>query len=480
MRGKTTTFLLVTAALSALSLASGAQAQTAPTSAPKDTGEAAFRGLYKELVEINTTASVGSCTAAAEAMGARLKAAGFPDSDVKVLFPPEHPKFGALVATLHGKDPKAGAILLLAHIDVVEAKREDWTRDPFTLVEENGYFYARGASDDKAMAAIFTDSLIRYKAEGFKPRRDIKLALTCGEEGGPFNSVPWLLAEHPEALKADFALNEGAISRLDDKGQPLMLGIQAGEKVYMDYDLMVTNPGGHSSRPVKDNAIYHLADGLARLRDHDFPIALNDATKAYFERGAALETDAEVAGAMRAIVKNPSDAAAAAILAREPGRNSMMRTTCVATMVDAGHALNALPQRARANVNCRILPGNDPKVIRDQLQTIVADPAIKITLAAEPDPVSPPPPLSAQIMGPATKVASQMWPGLPFIPAMSTGATDGRFTNAAGIPTYGLSGLMAPPEGNNAHGLNEKIQVKTLMSGRRFLYEVVKLYGDGK
>jgi acetylornithine deacetylase/succinyl-diaminopimelate desuccinylase-like protein len=302
-------------------------------------------------------------------MGARLKAAGFPDSDVRVVFPDEHPKAGALLATLHGKDPKAGAILLMAHIDVVEAKREDWERDPFKLVEENGYFYARGASDDKAMAAIFTDSLVRYKKEGFKPKRDLKLALTCGEEGGQFNSVPWLLEKYPEAMKADFALNEGDDSQLDEKGQPRLLGIQVGEKVYMDYNLEVTNAGGHSSRPVKDNAIYHLANGLARLGAYDFPIALNDATKGYYEQNAKIEPDAEVAGAMRAMVKDPNDAAAAAILARDPGRNSMMRTTCVATMVDAGHAPNALPQRAKANVNCRILPGNDPKVIRDQLET---------------------------------------------------------------------------------------------------------------
>jgi acetylornithine deacetylase/succinyl-diaminopimelate desuccinylase-like protein len=472
MRGKTKTFLLTAAAMSALAMTSAARAQTAD--------QTAFRGLYKALVEINTTASVGSCTAAAEAMGARLKAAGFPDSDVRVLAPAEFPKFGALVATLHGKDPKAGAILLLAHIDVVEAKREDWVRDPFKLIEEDGYFYARGTSDDKAMAAIFTDSLVRYKAEGFKPRRDIKLALTCGEEGGPFNSVPWLLKEHPETLKADFALNEGDDSRLDDKGQPKLLSIQAGEKVYMDYNLEVTNPGGHSSRPIKDNAIYHLAGGLSRLGAYDFPIALNDATKGYFEQSAKIEPDAEVAEAMRAMVKDPTDAAAAAVLARDPTRNSMMRTTCVATMAEAGHAPNALPQRAKANVNCRILPGNDPKVIRDQLEKIVADPAIKITLAADPDPVSPPPPLSAQVMGPATKVAGKIWPGLPFIPLMSTGATDGRFTNAAGVPTYGLSGLMAGTDGDNIHGLNERIQVKALMNGRQFLYEVVKLYADGK
>jgi acetylornithine deacetylase/succinyl-diaminopimelate desuccinylase-like protein len=471
MRGKTKTFLLTAAALSALA-ATSAKAQSAD--------ETAFRGLYKELVEINTTASVGSCTAAAEAMGARLKAAGFPEADVKVLAPAEHPKFGALVATLRGKDPKAGAILLLAHIDVVEAKREDWVRDPFKLVEEDGYFYARGASDDKAMAAIFTDSLVRYKQEGFKPKRDIKLALTCGEEGGPFNSVPWLLEKYPETMKADFALNEGDDSQLDEKGQPRLLGIQVGEKVYMDYNLEVTNAGGHSSRPIKDNAIYHLANGLARLGAYDFPIALNDATKGYYEQNAKIEPDPEVAGAMRAMVKDPNDAAAAAILARDPGRNSMMRTTCVATMVDAGHAPNALPQRAKANVNCRILPGNDPKVIRDQLEKVVADPAIKITLAADPDPVSPPPPLTPKIMAPATKVATKIWPGVPFIPAMLTGATDGRFTNAAGVPTYGLSGLMAGADGDHIHGLDERIQVKALMNGRQFLYEVVKLYADGK
>jgi acetylornithine deacetylase/succinyl-diaminopimelate desuccinylase-like protein len=413
-------------------------------------------------------------------MGARLKAAGFPDSDVRVLAPAEYPKFGALVATLRGQDPKAGAILLLAHIDVVEAKREDWARDPFKLVEEGGYFYARGASDDKAMAAIFTDSLIRYRTEGFKPRRDIKLALTCGEEGGPFNSVPWLLQKYPETLKADFALNEGDDSRLDDKGQPKLLSIQVGEKIYMDYNLEVTNPGGHSSRPVKDNAIYHLANGLARLGAYDFPIALNEATRGYYEQSARIEPDPEVAGAMRAIVKDPTDVAAAAVLARDPARNSMMRTTCVATMVEAGHAPNALPQRAKANVNCRILPGNDPKAIRAQLEAIVAEPAIKITLAADPFPVSPPPPLTPQVMGPATKIAGQIWPGVPFIPAMLTGATDGAFTNAAGVPTYGLSGLMTGADGDSIHGLNERIQVKALMKGRRFLYEVVKLYADGK
>jgi acetylornithine deacetylase/succinyl-diaminopimelate desuccinylase-like protein len=472
MPGFSMTRTMLTGAFAALALGGAARAQ--------DPSELAFRGLFKQLVEINTTASVGSCTAAAEAMGERLRGVGLADVDVRVLAPAEHPKFGALVATLRGSDPKAGAILLLAHIDVVEAKREDWTRDPFTLVEEGGYFYARGVSDDKAMAAIFTDALIRYKAEGYRPRRDIKLALTCGEEGGPFNSVPWLLKEHPETLKADFALNEGDDSLLDEAGKPKLLGIQVGEKVYMDYALEVTNPGGHSSRPVKDNAISHLAGGLVRLGAYDFPLALNETTKAYYAQTAKIEPDPKVAAAMRAMVANPNDAAAAAVLAADPGRNSMMRTTCVATMVEAGHAPNALPQRAKANVNCRILPGVDPRTVRDDLARIVADPAIKVSLTAEPDPVSPPPPLSPKIMGPATKVANQIWPGIPFIPAMLTGATDGRFTNAAGVPTYGLSGLMSDPDGGGIHGLNERIRVKALMDGRRFLYEVVKLYADEK
>jgi acetylornithine deacetylase/succinyl-diaminopimelate desuccinylase-like protein len=461
-----------------LMLAPGAaSAQDAPVRPDQE----AFRAIYKELLETNTSLSVGSCTAAAAKMGARLKAAGYADADITYYADPAHPKDGGVTAILKGSDPKAGAVLLLGHLDVVEANREDWTRDPFTLVEEGGYFYARGAADMKGLDAIWVDTFIRLKAAKAAPKRTLKLALTCGEESdGAFNGADWLAKNRPDLVQADFGLNEGGGGRLDPNGKREALGVGAGEKAYQDFKLTVTNPGGHSSRPIKDNAIYHLAAGLSRLGAHDFPIALNDATKAYFEQNARIETDAEVAGAMAAIVKNPADAAAAAVLARDPARNSMMRTTCVATMVNAGHAPNALPQRAKANVNCRILPGNDPKVIRDQLDAIVADPAVKITLAAEPDPVSPPPPLTPQIMGPATKVANQIWPGVPFIPAMLTGATDGRFTNAAGIPTYGLSGLMAGTDGDNIHGLNERIQVKALMNGRRFLHEVVKLYANGK
>jgi acetylornithine deacetylase/succinyl-diaminopimelate desuccinylase-like protein len=441
-------------------------------------GEAAFRELYKELIEINTTLSAGSCTAAAEAMAARLKAAGLPAGDMQVLAPPDRPKDGALVATLRGQDRQAKPILMLAHIDVVEAKREDWVRDPFKLVEEDGWFYARGASDDKAMAAVFTDSLIRYQKEGFKPRRDIKLALTCGEETSEtFDGVQWLIQTHPDALRAAFALNEGAGGELDANGRPITLQIQAGEKVYQDFTLETTNVGGHSARPVKDNAIYQLAAGLSRLAAWKFPISLNPVTRAYFEAQATMLP--AVAGDIQAVLKDPPDEAAAERLwAANPSWNSTLRTTCVATMVNAGHAQNALPQRARANVNCRILPGVSVEAVRETLVKVLADARIAVTAIAEPGAPSPPPPLTPQIMDPVRKLGDQLWPRATVVPTMSVGATDGRFLNAAGTPTYGLSGMFHDREGSHAHGLNERIRVKSLMDGREFLYEIVKIYAD--
>jgi acetylornithine deacetylase/succinyl-diaminopimelate desuccinylase-like protein len=463
-------------AVAALTLAAtAAHAQTAPRP-----DQLAFRELYKELVETNTTLSVGSCTAAAEKMGARLKAAGFPEKDVSVIVPPEHPKFGALIANLAGSDAKLKPIMLLAHIDVVEAKRSDWERDPFTLIEENGYFYARGASDDKAMASVFTDAMVRFKTEGFKPRRGLKLVLTCGEEtSDTFDGVEWLLKNKRELMDAQFALNEGAGGRLNEKGERQFLGIQAGEKVYQDYTLVTTNPGGHSSRPSKDNAIYHLSNALARLGAYDFPVKINEATRNHFAKMGPIE-GGESGAAMTAVAKDPTDAAAIAIVARDPSRNSMMRTTCVATMVTAGHAPNALPQRAEANVNCRILPGEKITDVRDQLVKVFADDKIAVTLVGEPSPTAPPPPLSKEIVGPVEQVSKEMWPGVPLVPTMSTGATDSRFTNAAGIPSYGLSGMFGDPDGNGVHGLNERIRVRSLYEGRDFLYKVVKIYATQK
>jgi acetylornithine deacetylase/succinyl-diaminopimelate desuccinylase-like protein len=452
----------------------GAQSPAPPPNFP---GQAEFHDLYKELIETNTTVSAGSCTLAAERMAARLKTAGYSDADMQILIPPGRPKDGNLLAVLKGSDPKAKAILLLAHIDVVEAKREDWVRDPFKLVEEGGYFYARGASDDKAMAASFTDAMIRYKKEGFKPRRDIKLALTCGEETpDTFNGAHWLMTTHRADMDAAFALNEGAGGRLDGDSR-VYLGIQAGEKVYQDYTLEVTNPGGHSSRPVRDNAIYHLAGGLSKIGLYDFPAHLNEATRLHFERMAPI-LGGELGAGMKAALAQPTPADVVARIARDPGYNSMMRTTCVATMLNAGHAPNALPQRATANVNCRILPGEAPEAVMATLAKVADDPAITFRMVGEKSPVSPPPPLTPQITGPAEAVAKQLWPGVPMVPAMSTGATDGRFLTAGGVPTYGLSGMFGETDGGGVHGLNERIRQRSLYEGREYLYRVGKLYAN--
>jgi acetylornithine deacetylase/succinyl-diaminopimelate desuccinylase-like protein len=464
--------ILSTAALAGIAImASEAQ--------PPSRDEAAFRDLYKELIEINTTRSVGNCTQAAEAMRARLLAAGLAAQDTQILAPSDRPKDGALIAVLHGRDPRAKPLLLLAHIDVVEAKREDWERDPFKLVEENGWFYARGASDDKAMAAVFTDSLIRYRQEGFKPRRDIKLALTCGEETpNIFNSVQWLIDTQPKVLDAEFALNEGAGGELDQNDKPVALQIQAGEKVYQDFALDASDVGGHSSRPTKNNPIVRLSAGIAKLGTYNFPVALNEATRGYFEAQSRLGAP-NIAADMQAVLKDPSDEAAAERLwAVNPGWNGMLRTTCVATEISGGHAPNALPQRAHANVNCRILPGVPIESVQEQIARVIGDDKISLAATGDAGIQSSPPPLSPRIMGPLYAVAQQLWPGVAIVPTMATGATDGRYLNAHGVPTYGLSGMFHDAEGPRAHGLNERIRVRSLMNGRRFLYEIVKLYAN--
>jgi acetylornithine deacetylase/succinyl-diaminopimelate desuccinylase-like protein len=465
---------LVLLAAAAAGLASASLAQAPPPD------ETAFRSLYKQLVEINTTRSVGSCTRAAEAMRAHLLAAGIPAADMQILAPADRPKDGALIAVLRGRDRAAKPILLLAHIDVVEAKREDWQRDPFTLVEENGWFYGRGSSDDKAMASVFTDTLIRYRKEGFTPRRDIKLALTCGEETPAiFNSVKWLTQTQPKVLSASFALNEGAGGELDRNDKPVALQIQAGEKVYQDFTLEASDVGGHSSRPNKNNPITRLSAGLAKLGTHNFAIALNQATRGYFEAESRLEPP-EIAADMRAVLKDSRDEAAAEHLwAHNPAWNGMLRTTCVVTEISGGHAPNALPQNVRANVNCRILPGVPIPEVQAEMIRVLGDAKISVAPTGEPGFQSPPPPLTERIMVPVRKIAGEIWPGVAIVPTMSTGGTDGAYLNAAGVPTYGLSGMFHDAEGSHAHGLNERIRVKSLMDGRRFLYEVVKLYANG-
>jgi len=454
---------------------------------PRDTpeGEARFRSLYKELVETNTTLSAGSCTLAAERMAARLRAAGFPDADLHLYAAPDHPKEGGLVAVFPGKDTAQKAILLLAHIDVVEAKREDWTRDPFTLVEEDGKFYARGASDDKAEAAIWTDLFVRFKAEHYVPKRTLKLALTCGEEtAGAFNGAKWLTENRRDLIDAAFALNEGASGELDAEGHRVSLDVEAGEKFPQNYMLEVTNPGGHSSRPVKDNAIYHLAAALMKVSAYEFPPMFNDANRAYFAGMAKIQAgkgNTAVADAMNAFLKNPNDAAAiATVAAKDPSWNATLRTTCVATMLDGGHATNALPQRARANVNCRIYPGVTAESVRETLSSLIGDPAVKISVPETRGPTAAAPALTPAVMAPIEKLSAEFWPGVPVLPILQAGATDGEFTNASGIPTFGVEPVFVGPDLGHIHGLNEYIRVDSLMEGREFLYRLVKIYADAK
>jgi acetylornithine deacetylase/succinyl-diaminopimelate desuccinylase-like protein len=473
--------LLRTSCLLALSLTVHA--------APPDVGSAAsepqFRELYKELVETNTTLSSGSCTLAAERMAARLKAAGFPDSDLHPFAAPDHPKEGGLVAIYPGRDKKAKAVLLMAHIDVVEAKREDWTRDPFKLVEENGNFYARGSVDDKAEAAIWVDTLVRYKKESFEPRRTLKLALTCGEEtAGAFNGAQWLTQNQRELIDAEFAINEGAWGELDAQGNKVVMQIQAGEKFPQNYRLEATNRGGHSSRPVKDNAIYHVANALTKVEAYEFPAMFTDASRAYFTGIAKIQAakgNQDVAAAMTALVKDPNDTKSIALVSeQDPSWNATMRTTCVATMLEGGHATNALPQRARANVNCRIFPGVSAETVQHALEEIIGDPAVKVTMTESRGPTPPPPPLTPKVLGPFQKLTAQFWPGLPVLPLLQAGATDGEFTNAVGIPTYGLMPIFVGPDLGNIHGLNEYVGVQTLLEGRDFLYRLVKIYAAQK
>ncbi len=464
--------------LSCLGFAIATQPVLAQT--PLRPDQVKFHELYKELVETNTTLSVGSCTLAAEKMAARLKAAGYTDSDITMFAAPDHPKEGGLVAILKGSDPKLKPMLLLAHIDVVEAKREDWTRDPFVMVEENGYYYARGTADDKAMAAMWTDSLIRFKQSGYKPKRTIKVALTCGEETTyAFNGAQWLAQNRPELIAAEFALNEGGGGDSDGKGKLISQSMQVGEKAVQNFRIEATNPGGHSSIPIPDNAIYDLADALVKIRAYEFPVELTDTTRAYF-RAIGAQKGGEEGAALIAIAANPNDKAADAIVSKDRIYHSMLRTTCVATLIDGGHANNALPQRAGANINCRMFPGRTVEETSAALAAAIGNP--KITIATVPPirPIAVPPPLDPKIMGPATKLAAKYFPGVPVIPVMATGGTDAIFLAAIGIPVYGVPGPWGDPDGNGAHGLNERMEVKSVMVGRDYLHDLVIAYSGGK
>lgn len=425
------------------------------------------RDLFKELIEINTTESSGSTLKAAQAMAARLKQAGFPDSDVVVI--QQTDRKGNLIARLHGKNVTRKPILLLSHIDVVEAKEEDWTLPPFTFVEKDRTFYGRGVADDKDDSAMHLATIMRLRAEGYAGDRDIIVALTADEEGGANNGVEYLLTKHRPLIEAEYAFNEGGGGRVRD-GKYLSHDIQASEKKYVDFRLETTNPGGHSSRPSKDNAITQLSAALLKVGAYDFPVKLNEITRTYFERSAAI-TPGAMGEAMQALAKDPANARAIATLSSDPAYNSQLRTSCVATMLEGGHAPNALPQRARANVNCRILPDATTEEVQAALVKVVNDTGVKISTdrAAR---NSPPSPLTRELMGEIERVTSEMWPGVPVIPTMSTGATDGLYLRNAGIPVYGVTGFFYTD--TFAHGMNERIPQKAFFEGIEFTYRLVK------
>ena len=442
------------------------------------------RDIFRELIEINTTDSSGDNTAAARAMEKRFLDAGFAREDVKVLVPEGRPKKGNLVVRLHGA---AGGtlkpILLLGHLDVVEAKREDWTTNPFEFVEKDGYFYGRGTEDMKDFDAVMITAFIRFKREGYVPSRDLILALTSDEEGGTANGVDWLLKNHRDLMDAEFVLNGDAGGVTTEKGKAIDVGVAATEKLYADYQLTVTNPGGHSSRPTPDNAIYHLAEALGRLAHSPFPFELNPVTRVYFDKIAAHETPQNAAD-MKAILLNPPDAEAVRRISTDPRYNSLLHTTCVATRLNAGHANNALPQTAQAVVNCRILPGHSPEEVRQKLVKKLADPKVAVQYIdgttnsmvdrAPEKPGLPPAAPTPEVMKPLEKVADSLWPGARVVPDMETGASDSKYTMAAGMPSFGVGEIAIERNDDRSHGKDERIRVSSFYQAVDFFYRYLR------
>jgi len=434
--------------------------------------------IFKQLIEINTTDSVGSTTLAAQAMADHLLAAGFAKSDVVVIGPNE--RKGNMIARYRGRPgSKLRPILIIGHLDVVEARREDWTTDPFQFVEKDGYYYGRGTQDMKDNDAIIVTDFIRLKRAGYVPDRDIILALTADEEGGASNGVAWLLKNHRDLIDAEFVINPDAGGVTTDRGKPLAMEIEATEKLYADFELSATNPGGHSSLPKPDNAIYHVADALALLAKSPFPFELNNVTREYLAHMADVETPQNAAD-IRAVLAATPDPAAIARLSTDARYNSTLRTTCVATMLEGGHARNALPQSATANVNCRILPGHSQEEVRLQLVKLFNDPQLQVRYRSDAGELSDqasdrkamaPPPLRPDLMAALREVAARQWPGIPIIPEMETGASDSVHTMMAGIPSYGISGVAIDRDDQRMHGKDERVAVASYDGGLQFYYE---------
>lgn len=434
------------------------------------------REILAQLIAIRTTDSVGA-TPAAEALAVRFKASGFPAADIQLVGP--HPAHQNIVVRFRGDGTGGKPILFISHLDVVEAKREDWSLDPFALTERDGWFFGRGTYDIKDEVADLTANFIRLKQEGFTPTRDLILAFTDGEEGGDYNGAEWLLANRRSLVEAEFVINTDAAGGQTKNGRHTWNPVQTSEKLYVTYVLEVTNPGGHSSEPVPDNAIYRLAAGLQRLSRYDFPVQLTETTRGYF-RTVAKQEQGQVAADMLAITRTPPDPKAAARLgASSPYYHAMMRNTCVATMLQAGDQENALPQRARATIQCRLLPGVDPERIRRTLAGVVADTAISVTLANTPQP-SPASPIRPDLMGTIQRITSEMWPGTLVLPVMDPWSSDGALFRQAGFPTYGLSAVFADVDSVTSHGKDERVGVKEFYEGVEFMYRLIRTLGSAK
>lgn len=463
-------FLALSCAAALLCGVPFAQAQTALSP-----DHQAARDIFKQLIEINTTDTpAGNVTTAAEAMAARFRTAGFPAEDIHVDGPKPNKK--NLVVRMHGHGT-GKPILFIAHLDVVEALRQDWSMDPFKFNEVDGFFYGRGTSDIKQGDTVLVANFIRLKKEGWVPSRDLILALTADEEGGQSNGVQWLAKNHRDWIDAEYCINTDAGDFETRKGKRLMLGMQTSEKNYVDFRLEVKSNGGHSSRPVKDNAIYHLSKGLARLADFDFPVSLNETTRGYFERTAALESP-DTAADFRAVIS--SDHAKAEEAAKRLGQsgffNALLRTTCVATRLEGGHANNALPQTAAANVNCRMLPQDSLQSVEDTLKRVLADDRIVVSVVGEAVP-APASAINPAIVSKLQSLSAKLYGGLPIVPVMDTGASDGKYLRIAGIPTYGVPGVFEDVDDVRAHGKDERIGVKDFYDGVDFYYEFIKSLG---
>ena len=428
--------------------------------------------IYKQLIEINTSFSTGATTPAARAMADRLRAEGFPASDIQVLGAADH-KMNVVVRYRGTGQRKP--LLLLAHLDVVEAKRSDWSFDPFKLTEKDGFFYGRGTIDDKAQAAMWIANLIRYKREGFKPDRDLIVALTADEEGGgPYNGAEWLVKNHRELIDAEFCLNEGGWGDMVN-GKHVANNVQVSEKYVATYRLEVKNKGGHSSLPVPDNAIYRLAEALVRISKYKFPVETNEVTRAYLEQVAKVSTPA-VAAEMRGAVQGSKESMEQ-LAASATALNATLRTTCVATMLDGGHAVNALPQTAGATVNCRVLPDTKPEEVIGRLRQVIGDEQVSVKPLGDVV-IGPPSPLRPDLFQAASRITDTMWPGTQTVPTMVMGATDGLYLRRAGIPTYGIQGIFIERDDFRAHGQDERLGVNEFYEGDAFLYELVKSLGQ--